>query len=198
MFPLTVLEKSARGEIAAFDIYSRLLKDRIVFLGEEITDNVATCVIAQLLHLSFASKKEDIHFYIMSPGGSVSAGLAIYDTMQYIPQDVATYCLGEASSMGAFLLASGAKNKRYALPSARIMIHQPWTALPALDAKSLEIEAKEMSRIKDLVYERLSLHTGKPKRQIEKDCDRDNYMSVDEARRYGIIDQVLRHAPYGR
>lgn len=199
MLPVTILEKTSRGEVAAYDIYSRLLKDRIIFIGEEITGEVATCVIAQLLHLSFSGPKKDIHFYIMSPGGSVSAGLAIYDTMQYIGNDVATYCIGEAASMGAFLLASGAKNKRYALPSSRIMLHQPWGAVES-DARDINIYAQEISRQKQMLYERLAKHTGQDPKKLEEDLDRDKYIGAQEALQYGIVDHVIfktRHARRG-
>lgn len=189
MFPLTVLEKTGRGELAAYDIYSRLLKDRIIFLGEEITEDVAACIVAQFLHLG--SKKEDIHFYIMSPGGSISAGLAIYDTMQFVDCTVSTYCIGEASSMAAILLAAGSSGRRFALPTSRIMIHQPWSFVGAVDAKDLEISSREMARVKKTVYERLSHHTGRSIKQIEKDCDRDCYMTPMDAKRYGIIDSVI-------
>lgn len=194
--PVTILEKTSNGEIAAYDIYSRLLKDRIIFLGEEITNETASCIIAQLLHLSFSCPKKDIHFYIMSPGGEISPGLAIYDTMQFIRNDVATYCVGEASSMGAVLLAAGAKGKRFSLPSSRIMLHQPWTITGSSDARDLEIMSMEMNRSKKLIYQRLHKHTGRSMEELEKDCDRDFYMSANEAKTYGIVDAILEKAIY--
>lgn len=184
-----VMERTANGERIC-DIYSRLLKDRIVFLGTAIDNDVAAATIAQLLYLQLDNKEADINFYIMSPGGLVNAGLAIYDTMQHISNDIATYCVGEAASMGAFLLAGGTKGKRFALPSARIMIHQPWGGAQG-DATSVEIQAKEMGRLKGMLNERLALHTNKPIKQIEHDTDRDFYMSAAEAKKYGIIDKVL-------
>lgn len=195
MVPTHVVERSARGDFAVYDIYSRLLKDRIVFLGEEITDQTATCIIAQFLHLSFVSR-EDIHFYIMSPGGYVNAGLAIYDTMQYIPCDVRTYCVGEAASMASVLLAAGAPKKRYALPSSRMMVHQPWTHMGSMDARDVSIHAAEINAMKDMIYDRLSRHTGRSKSRIEKDCDRDKFMSAQEAVRYGLVDSIIERASY--
>ena len=188
MIPV-IVEKTALGERAS-DIYSRLLKDRITFLGEPIDNDVASAVVAQLLFLQLENKDDDISLYIMSPGGSVTAGMAIYDTMQHISNDVATYCIGEACSMGAFLLAAGTKGKRYALPSARIMIHQPWGGTQG-DVSSVEIAAKEMSRLKKMMNERMAKHTGQKINQVEIDTDRDFYMSSEEARKYGIIDKVL-------
>jgi ATP-dependent Clp protease protease subunit len=184
-----VLERTANGERAC-DIYSRLLKDRIIFLGTEIDNDVASAIIAQMLYLQLEDKEKEINFYIMSPGGVVNCGLAIYDTMQNISNDIATYCIGEAASAAAFLLAAGTKGKRFALPSSRIMIHQPWGGARG-DAKQIEIQAKEILRLKLMVNERLSKHTGKSLATIEKDTDRDFFMSAEEAKKYGIIDKVL-------
>jgi ATP-dependent Clp protease protease subunit len=184
-----VVEKSGREE-RAMDIYSRLLKDRIVFLGSQVTDQVANAVVAQLLFLQFDDPKADIHLYLNSPGGSVTAGLAIYDTMQYISCDVATYCLGQCASMGALLLTAGAQGKRFALPNARIMIHQPLAGMEGT-ATELEIHAKELLKIKRLLNEILLKHTGRSLEQIERDTDRDNFMSAEEAVDYGLIDKVL-------
>ena len=186
----SVIERTGRGE-RAYDIYSRLLKDRIIFLGTPIDDYIATLVIAQMLFLQLENKEADIEFYIMSPGGSVNAGLAIYDTMQHISNDVATYCVGQAASMGAFLLASGTKGKRHCLPNARIMIHQPWGGVqgPATD---ISIQATEILRLKDRLNEILAHHTGQPLEKIIKDSDRDYFMSADEAKAYGVVDEVIR------
>lgn len=184
-----VVEKSGREE-RAMDIYSRLLKDRIVFLGSQVTDQVANAVVAQLLFLQFDDPKADIHLYLNSPGGSVTAGLAIYDTMQYISCDVATYCLGQCASMGALLLTAGAHGKRFALPNARIMIHQPLAGMEGT-ATELEIHAKELLKIKRRLNEILLKHTGRSLEQIERDTDRDNFMSAEEAVDYGLIDKVL-------
>jgi ATP-dependent Clp protease protease subunit len=174
----------------AYDIYSRLLKDRIIFLADEINDETASSVVAQMLFLQEQSAEEDIEMYIMSPGGSVSAGLAIYDTMQFIKNDVATYCIGQAASMGAFLLSAGAKGKRYGLAHSRIMIHQPWGGAEG-DAKNIQIVAREINRLKKMLYECMAYHTGQPFKRISKDCDRDYYMSADEAKEYGLIDHVV-------
>jgi ATP-dependent Clp protease, protease subunit len=184
-----VVEKSGREE-RVMDIYSRLLKDRIVFLGTNVYDEMANAVVAQLLYLQFEDSKADIHMYINSPGGSITAGMAIYDTMQYINCDVATYCVGQASSMGAVLLTAGAPGKRFALPNARIMIHQPLAGMQGT-ATELEIHAKEVLRVKQRMNEILQKHTGKTLDAIEKDTDRDNFMTADEAKGYGLIDQVL-------
>ncbi len=184
-----VVEKSGREE-RVMDIYSRLLKDRIVFLGTNVYDEMANAVVAQLLYLQFEDSKADIHMYINSPGGSITAGMAIYDTMQYINCDVATYCVGQASSMGAVLLTAGAPGKRFALPNARIMIHQPLAGMQGT-ATELEIHAKEVLRVKQRMNEILQKHTGKTLDSIEKDTDRDNFMTADEAKGYGLIDQVL-------
>ena len=188
-----VIENTGRDE-RAMDIYSRLLKDRIIILGTGVTETSANLIVAQLLYLQFEDPKADIHFYINSPGGSVTAGLAIYDTMQYISCDVATYCIGQAASMGAVLLAAGAEGKRNALPNARIMIHQPLAGMQGT-ATELEIHAKEVIRIKRKLNEILLHHTGQTLEQIESDTDRDNFMSSEEARDYGLIDNVLERLP---
>ncbi|MEW6697005.1 MAG: ATP-dependent Clp endopeptidase proteolytic subunit ClpP [Bacillota bacterium] len=184
-----VVEQTNRGE-RAYDIYSRLLKDRIIFIGGPIDDHVADLVIAQFLFLEAEDPEKDIHLYINSPGGIVTAGLAIYDTMQYIKPPVSTICLGQAASMGSFLLAAGTKGKRYALPMARIMIHQPLGGVQG-QATDIDIHAKEILRMKDLLNERLAHHTGQPLDKIAKDTERDFFMSADEARKYGIIDEVM-------
>jgi ATP-dependent Clp protease, protease subunit len=184
-----VIEDSGRGE-RAMDIYSRLLKDRIVILGTNVNENSANLIVAQLLYLQFEDADADIHFYINSPGGSVTAGLAIYDTMQYISCDVATYCMGQAASMGAVLLAAGAAGKRNALPNARIMIHQPLAGMQGT-ATELDIHAKEVIRIKRKLNEILLKHSGQTLEQLEADTDRDNFMSSEEAQQYGLIDKVL-------
>jgi len=184
-----VIEKSGREE-RAMDIYSRLLRDRIILLGSQVSDEVANSVIAQLLYLQFEDGKADIHMYINSPGGAITAGLAIYDTMQYVNCDVATYCVGQASSMGAILLAAGAAGKRNALPNSRIMIHQPLAGMQGTAAE-LEIHAKEVLRIKQRMNEILLKHTGQTLEQIETDTDRDKFMTAEEAHNYGLIDNVL-------
>jgi ATP-dependent Clp protease protease subunit len=186
-----VIEKSGREE-RAMDIYSRLLKDRIIFLGTAINDQVANSIVAQLLYLQFENPEADVHMYINSPGGSVTAGLAIYDTMQYIRCDVATYCLGQAASMGAVLLTAGAKGKRSALPNARIMIHQPLAGMEGTAAE-LEIHAKELLKVKRKMNEILIKHTGRSLEEIERDTDRDKFMSAEESREYGLIDNMLEH-----
>ena len=188
-----VVEKSGREE-RVMDIYSRLLKDRIVIMGSQVNDDVANSIVAQLLYLQFEDSKADIHFYINSPGGSITAGMAIYDTMQYINCDVATYCIGQASSMGAVLLTAGAAGKRYALPNARIMIHQPLAGMQGT-ATELEIHAKEVIRVKRRMNEILRKHTGKTLDQLENDTDRDNFMLAEEAKEYGLIDHVLEKLP---
>ena len=188
-----VIENTGREE-RAMDIYSRLLKDRIILLGTGVNEHSANLVVAQLLYLQFEDPKADIHLYINSPGGSVTAGLAIYDTMQYITCDVATYCIGQCASMGAVLLAAGAAGKRNALPNSRIMIHQPLAGMQGT-ATELEIHAKEVIRIKRKLNEILLHHTGQTLEQIEADTDRDNFMSADEAQGYGLIDNVLKHLP---
>jgi ATP-dependent Clp protease, protease subunit len=188
-----VIEKSGREE-RAMDIYSRLLKDRIVILGSQINDMVANSIVAQLLFLQFEDGKSDIHLYINSPGGSITAGLAIYDTMQYITCDVATYCVGQAASMGAILLTAGAAGKRNALPNARIMIHQPLSGMEGT-AADLAIHAKEVVRIKQRMNEILIKHTGQSLERIQADTDRDNFMLADEAKTYGLIDNLLEKMP---
>lgn len=184
-----VIEKTATGERSC-DIYSRLLKDRIIFLGTTIDDDIATAVIAQILYLQLENKEADINFYIMSPGGSVTAALAIYDTMQHVKNDIATYCIGQAASAGAFLLSAGTKGKRFALPSSRIMIHQPWGGAHG-DVKAVEIQVKEMARLKSMLNERMAKHTGQKLATIERDTDRDFHMSAEDAKKYGIIDKVV-------
>lgn len=186
-----VVERSGREE-RAMDIYSRLLKDRIVFLGTAIDDNVANLIIAQLLFLQFDDPKADIHLYINSPGGSVTAGLGIYDTMQYVTCDVATYCVGQCASMGAVLLAAGTKGKRIALPNARVMIHQPLAGSEGT-ATELEIHAREFLRLKKRLNDILLKHSGRSLEEIERDTDRDKFMSAEEAQSYGLIDKVLEH-----
>jgi len=188
-----VVEQTGRGE-RAFDIYSRLLKDRIVFLGMPLDDGIASLVIAQLLFLESEDPDKDIHLYINSPGGSVSAGLAIYDTMQYIRPDVSTICIGMAASMAAVLLAGGAKGKRMALPNARIMIHQPWGGVQGT-ASDISIQAEEILKTKKKINEILSHHSGRTLEQIQKDTDRDYYLAAAEAKEYGLIDNVLVKRP---
>jgi len=184
-----VIEQSSRGE-RAYDIYSRLLRDRIIFLGSAINDEIANLLIAQLLFLESEDPEKDINFYINSPGGIVTAGLAVYDTMQYIKPDIATVCIGQASSMGAVLLAAGAAGKRYALPNARIMIHQPLGGSQG-QASDIAIQAKEILRIRDKLNDIIVEHTGQPLEKIEKDTDRDFFMSGQEAKDYGLIDTVM-------
>ncbi|MDR1485532.1 MAG: ATP-dependent Clp protease proteolytic subunit [Planctomycetaceae bacterium] len=184
-----VIEKSGREE-RAMDIYSRLLKDRIIFLGTAVTDEIANAIVAQLLFLNSEDPKADVHLYINSPGGSVTSGLAIYDTMQYVNCDVATYCIGQAASMGALLLTAGAKEKRFALPNARIMIHQPHGGMEGT-AEEIMIHAKEFSNIKDRLNKIMIKHTGHDLAKIEKDTDRDRFMSAEDAKTYKIIDQVI-------
>ena len=184
-----VVEKSGREE-RVFDIYSRLLKDRIIFLGSQVNDEVANSLVAQLLFLQSEDPKSDIHLYVNSPGGSVSAGLAIYDTMQFMNCDVATYCIGQAASMGAVLLAAGAAGKRYALPNARIMIHQPLAGMQGT-AEEIMIHAKEFKNVKQRLNEILIKHTGQPIDKIEADTDRDRFMTAMEAKEYSLIDQVI-------
>ena len=187
----TVIESTSRGE-RAFDIYSRLLKDRIVFLGEEVTDISANLIVAQLLFLESEDANKDIHLYINSPGGSVVAGMAIYDTMQYVKCDVSTICMGMAASMGAFLLAGGKKGKRYALPNSEIMIHQPSGGARG-QATEIQIAAEQILKSKKKLNEMLAANTGKPLEVIERDTERDFYMSAKEALDYGIIDNVIEH-----
>ena len=184
-----VIEQSSRGE-RAYDIYSRLLKDRIIFLGSAMNDEVANLLIAQLLFLESEDPDKDINFYINSPGGMVTAGLAVYDTMQYIKPGIATVCIGQAASMGALLLTAGTRGKRYSLPNARILIHQPMGGFQG-QASDIEIQAKEMLRMKDTLNQILVAHSGKSLEQIQRDTDRDYFMSALEARDYGIIDHVI-------
>lgn len=184
-----VIEQTGRGE-RSYDIYSRLLKDRIIFFADEVNDQTASIVIAQLLFLAAEDPEKDIHLYINSPGGSVSAGLAIYDTMQYIKPDVSTICIGMAASMGAFLLSGGAKGKRYALPNSEIMIHQPLGGARG-QASDIKIHAEHILKTKDKLNNMLAQHTGQPIEVIEKDTDRDNYLSADAAKEYGLIDAVI-------
>jgi ATP-dependent Clp protease, protease subunit len=185
-----VVEQTGRGE-RSYDIYSRLLIDRIVFLGTPVDDGVANVIIAQLLFLQMNDPKKDIHFYINSPGGSVTAGLAIYDTMQFLTCDVNTYCIGQAASMGAVLLCAGAKGKRYALPNANIMIHQVLGGAEG-QASDVEIRVRYMLKLKQRLNSIISKHTGKPVDQVERDCDRDNFMSAEEAKAYGLVDEVVQ------
>jgi ATP-dependent Clp protease protease subunit len=184
-----VIEQSDRGE-RAYDIYSRLLKDRIIFIGSAIDDVVANVVIAQMLFLQMEDRERDVNVYINSPGGVITAGMAIYDTMQFIKPDVCTYCVGQAASMAAVLLAAGAKGKRYALPNARVMIHQPWGGAQG-QASDIGIQAKEILKMRDRINEILAKHTGKPLDKIQKDTDRDYFMSSQEALEYGIVDEIF-------
>lgn len=184
-----VVEQSGRGE-RAYDIYSRLLKDRIIFIGMSIDDVVANLVIAQLLFLQMEDPDKDISVYINTPGGIVTAGLAIYDTMQFLKPDVCTYCVGQATSMGAILLAAGTKGKRYALPNARIMMHQPWGGAQGA-AADISIQAKEILRMRDRIEEILAKHTGQSLEKIKKDTDRDYFLSAEEAKAYGLVDEVI-------
>ena len=184
-----VIEQSSRGE-RAYDIYSRLLKDRIIFLGSAMNDEIANLIIAQLLFLESEDPEKDINFYINSPGGVVTSGLAVYDTMQYVKPDIATVCIGQAASMGALLLAAGSAGKRYSLPNARIMIHQPMGGFQG-QASDVEIHAREMLRMKQDLNRILASHSGKPIEQVQTDTDRDYFMSGEEARDYGIVDQVI-------
>ncbi|MCM8757799.1 MAG: ATP-dependent Clp endopeptidase proteolytic subunit ClpP [Candidatus Omnitrophica bacterium] len=185
-----VIEQTPRGYERAYDIYSRLLKDRIVFIGTAIDDIVANLVIAQILFLQMEDVNKDINIYINSPGGAVTSGLAIYDTIQFVKCDVATYCVGQATSMGALLLAAGTKGKRFALPNSRIMIHQPWGGIQGA-AEDISRHAKEILKLRDRINEILALHTGQPLDKIQRDTDRDYFMSAEEAKEYGIIDEVI-------
>jgi ATP-dependent Clp protease protease subunit len=185
-----VVEQTGRGE-RSWDIYSRLLVDRILFLGTPVDDNVANIIIAQLLFLQMSDPKKDVHLYINSPGGSVTAGLAIYDTIQYMTCDVNTYCVGQAASMGAVLLAAGAKGKRFALPNSNIMIHQVLGGAEG-PASDVEIRVKHMLKLKQTLNGILAKHTGRPVDQVEKDCDRDYFMTAEEAKAYGLVDQVVQ------
>ena len=184
-----VVEQTGRME-RAYDIYSRLLKDRIIFIGTPIDDNVANLVIAQLLFLQMDDPDKDVDLYVNTPGGMVTSGLAIYDTMQFIKPDVNTYCVGQATSMGALLLAAGAKKKRFALPHARVMIHQPWGGAQG-QATDISIQANEILRLRSRIEEILAKHTGQPLDKIKKDSDRDYFMDADEALKYGIVDEVI-------
>ncbi len=191
-----VVEKSGREE-RVYDIYSRLLKDRIIFLGQQVDDHISNALVAQMLFLQSDDPKADIHLYINSPGGSITAGMAIYDTMQFVSCDVATYCIGQAASMGAALLTAGAKGKRFALPNARIMIHQPLAGMQGTAAE-VEIHVKELRRIKKKMNELMIEHTGHTLEKIEEDTDRDRFMSAEEAREYGLIDQVVKKSSEGK
>jgi ATP-dependent Clp protease protease subunit len=185
-----VVEQTGRGE-RAYDIYSRLLKDRIIFIGTVISDDISNLILAQLLFLQAEDAEKDISMYINCPGGSVTAGMAIYDTMQFLKCDVATYCVGQASSMGAVLLAAGTKGKRYALPNARIMIHQPWGGVQG-QASDISIQAREILRLRERINAILAHHTGKSLEEIASDTDRDFFMSAGDAREYGLVDEVVR------
>ena len=185
-----VVEQSARGE-RAYDIFSRLLKDRIIFVGTVIDEDISNLIIAQLLFLQMEDPKKEISIYINSPGGSVTAGLAIYDTMQFVKCDVATYCIGQAASMSALLIAAGKKGKRYILPHARVMIHQPWGGVSGA-ATDISIQAKEILRLKEKLNEILAKHTGQTLERIEQDADRDFFMSAEEAKKYGLVDEVIK------
>jgi ATP-dependent Clp protease protease subunit len=184
-----VIEKTGRGE-RAYDIYSRLLKDRIVFIGPIIDDMASSLVIAQILFLMSENKNQDINIYLNTPGGSVTAGLAIYDTLQFVPCDIATYCIGQAASMGAVLLAAGTKGKRHALPHSRIMIHQPWGGTMGT-AADIQIQAKEIKRNRQVLTEILAKHSGQPLERVEKDTDRDFFMTPHQAKEYGLVDEVI-------
>lgn len=192
-YPPIVIEETPRGE-RSYDIYSRLLKDNIIFIGTPIDDTVANAVVAQMLFLESEDPDKDIQIYINSPGGSVTAGLAIYDTMQFVKNDIVTYCIGQAASMGAHLLAAGTKGKRFALPSARIMIHQPSGGAQG-QATEIEITYREIQRLKDSLASTFAKHTGQPLKKVTKDLDRDYFMSAEEAVEYGIIDRVLTERP---
>ncbi len=185
-----VIEQTSRGYERAYDIYSRLLKDRIIFIGTPIDDNVANLIIAQMLFLQMEDVAKDINVYINTPGGSVTAGLAIYDTMQFVKCDVATYCVGQASSMGAVLLCAGTKGKRHALPNSRIMIHQPWGGIQGA-AEDISRQAKEILKMRDKINEILARHTGQQLERVQKDTDRDYFMSAQESKDYGLIDEVI-------
>ena len=192
-YPPIVIEQTPRGE-RSYDIYSRLLKDNIIFLGTAIDDSVANAIVAQMLFLESEDPDKDIQIYINSPGGSVTAGLAIYDTMQFVKNDIVTYCIGQCASMGAHLLAAGTKGKRFALPNARIMIHQPSGGAQG-QATEIEITFKEIQRLKDNLAATFAKHTGQPLKKVVKDMDRDFFMSSEEALEYGIVDKVLSERP---
>lgn len=185
----TVIEQTGRGE-RSYDIYSRLLVDRIIFLATPVDDAVANLIVAQMLFLQMTDPKKDIHLYINSPGGSVTAGLAIYDTIQFLTCDVNTYCIGQAASMGAVLLAAGAKKKRFALPNARIMIHQPWGGVQG-QASDISIQAKEILRLRERLNEIMAKHSGQTMEDITRDTDRDRFLSAEEAKEYGLVDEVV-------
>jgi ATP-dependent Clp protease protease subunit len=187
----TVIERDSRGNDRVWDLYSRLLVDRIIFIGTPIDDHVSNIVVAQLLFMQMSDPKKDIHIYINSPGGSVTSGLAIYDTMQYLTCDVNTYCVGQAASMGAVILCAGTKGKRFALPNSNIMIHQVLGGAEGA-ASDVEIRVKHMLKLKHTLNGILSKHTGQTVAQVEKDCDRDNFMSADEAQKYGLVDLVVQ------
>ena len=186
-----VVEQSSRGE-RSYDIYSRLLKERVIFMVGQVEDHMANLIVAQLLFLESENPDKDVHLYINSPGGSVTAGMAIYDTMQFIKPDVSTLCIGQAASMGAFLLAGGAQGKRFALPSSRMMIHQPLGGFSG-QASDIDIHAKEILKIREKLNAKLALHTGQTIKQIAKDTDRDRFMDAEESKAYGLIDDVLEH-----
>ena len=186
-----VIEQTSRGYERAYDIYSRLLKDRILFIGTSIDDYVANLIIAQLLFLQMEDVTKDINVYVNSPGGSVTAGLAIYDTMQFVKCDVATYCVGQASSMGALLLCAGTKGKRHSLPNSRVMIHQPWGGIQGA-AEDISRHAKEILKMRDRINEILAKHTGQSMERVQKDTDRDYFMSAQESLEYGLIDEVIQ------
>ena len=188
-----VIERTGRGE-RSYDIFSRLLKDRIIFIGGAINDSVANLVIAQMLFLSLEKKDGVIQVYLNTPGGSVTAGLSIYDTMRYLPNPVATYCIGQCASMGAVLLTAGTKGRRFSLPNSRIMVHQPWGGAEGT-ASDIRIQADEIGRLKKRLNEILATHTGKPLEIIERDTDRDFFMGPEEAKDYGLIDEILEHEP---
>ncbi|MDF1630407.1 MAG: ATP-dependent Clp endopeptidase proteolytic subunit ClpP [Alcanivoracaceae bacterium] len=188
-----VIEQTARGE-RSFDIFSRLLKERVVFMVGQVEDHMANLIVAQMLWLESENPDKDIHFYINSPGGSVTAGMSIYDTMQFVKPDISTMCLGQAASMGAFLLTAGAKGKRYVLPNARVMIHQPLGGFQG-QASDIEIHAREILKIRSQLNELLAHHTGQPLEVIERDTDRDNFMGAEAAKEYGLVDQVLSRRP---
>ncbi len=185
-----VIEQTPRGYERAYDIYSRLLKDRIIFIGTPIDDTIANLIIAQMLFLQMEDPNKDINVYINSPGGSVTAGLAIYDTMQFVKCNVATYCVGQASSMGALLLSAGTKGKRSTLPNSRVMIHQPWGGFEGA-AEDISRHAREILKMRDRINEILAKHTGQPLEKIQKDTDRDYFMSAKEAQEYGLVDEVI-------
>ncbi|MBI1372836.1 MAG: ATP-dependent Clp protease proteolytic subunit [Phycisphaera sp.] len=192
-----VIEKTGRGE-RAYDIYSRLLKDRVIFLGGPVTDDAANLIIAQLLFLANEDGDADVHFYINSPGGSISAGMAIYDTMQFVKPDISTYCVGMAASMGAWLLVAGQKGKRFILPNSRVLLHQPLIGgVITGQATDLGIQAEEMVKTRKKMYQLMHEHTGQPLERVERDCERDKWLSAEESLEYGIVDEVLKRAPEG-